>query len=86
MLVAKKIFAGGTCSFANDDILMTVVATNGAGSTDLGLNPKTASLPNSFTTRSDQEGRYERRAGASPKIWGSPDWETPEKRDFCSHF
>jgi hypothetical protein len=40
-------FVDGTCSFANDDKLMT--ATNGAGSTTTVLNPKTASLPNSFT-------------------------------------
>jgi hypothetical protein len=26
-------------------------------------------------------GRYGRRLGASPKIRGSPDWETPEKRE-----
>jgi hypothetical protein len=43
-------FVDGKCSFANADKLMTVTATNGAGSTDLVLNPKTASLPNSFTT------------------------------------
>jgi hypothetical protein len=44
---AMNNFIDGTCSFANEDKLLTVSATNNAGSTTTILNP---SLPNSFTT------------------------------------